>query len=369
MTLIKRAWVVIVSLSGAQPSLGATWGEATWGISVFDFIEENVPLPIAGVILLSVLLFWISRKRKHANIMGVVTIASIFPLTGVGQYAYAQVEVPNVFSNGTTIDAGEMNENFDTLEAAIDNIQVLEGPQGPAGPQGAPGIQGGIGPQGMQGLQGEVGPQGAQGIQGTEGVEGPQGPAVDTTDLEAAVCLAFSGLGVPPPSNLSCNVSTNKTVFVTNSLFNGWAINGLLGADAICQDEANAAGLQGIFRAWLSEQHSGVTSRLGFRASYNYHRTDGTFVGNAHQVLDFNDADLSAPINKDANGNTPSGTARVWTNTAPSGSPDGEYDCRGWTSTAGYTAMYGLMTNTNDSWTQSNRTSCSFSYRLYCFEQ
>ena len=128
MTLIKTAWVVIVSISGAQPSLGATWGEATWGISVFDFIEENVPLPIAAVILLSVLLFWISRKRKHANIIGVVAIASVFSLTGVGQYAYAQVEVPNVFSNGTTIDAGEMNENFDTLEAAIDNIQLLEGP-------------------------------------------------------------------------------------------------------------------------------------------------------------------------------------------------------------------------------------------------
>ena len=70
MTLIKSAWVVIVSLSGAQASLGATWGEATWGISVFDFIEESVPLPIAAVILLSVLLFWISRKRKHANIIG-----------------------------------------------------------------------------------------------------------------------------------------------------------------------------------------------------------------------------------------------------------------------------------------------------------
>ena len=52
-------------------------------------------------------------------------------------HAVAQTQVPNVFEDGTPASAAEVNENFDTLEAAIDAI-----PEGPAGPQGEQGPAG-----------------------------------------------------------------------------------------------------------------------------------------------------------------------------------------------------------------------------------
>lgn len=45
--------------------------------------------------------------------------------------ALAATTVPNTFTNGTVADADEVNENFNALSTAIDNI-----PAGPAGPAG-----------------------------------------------------------------------------------------------------------------------------------------------------------------------------------------------------------------------------------------
>ena len=63
-----------------------------------------------------------------------------------------------------------INQQVKDLEAAIDNIQLTPGPQGPQGETGA------IGPVGPQGLQGETGPVGPQGPQGETGLTGPIGP-------------------------------------------------------------------------------------------------------------------------------------------------------------------------------------------------
>ena len=72
-----------------------------------------------------------------------------------------------------------IEEALADLQAQINNIELIPGPQGP---QGEPGEQGEVGPQGLPGLngndgvQGEPGPQGAQGIQGVQGPIGPVGP-------------------------------------------------------------------------------------------------------------------------------------------------------------------------------------------------
>lgn len=58
----------------------------------------------------------------------------------------------------------------------------LEGPQGPIGPKGDKGDQGEIGPigpEGPQGIQGETGPQGPKGDKGDQGIQGIQGPKGD----------------------------------------------------------------------------------------------------------------------------------------------------------------------------------------------
>lgn len=152
----------------------------------------------------------------------------------------AQTQVPNTFQSGQAARAAEVNENFSTLESAVNTnsagIQQLQqassvtwmgawqngisysrfdlveyqgstyiasqntsgnenpsdtsfwslfaaggidgstGPQGPAGPQGPQGTQGEQGPQGPEGPEGPMGPSGPQGLQGATGPQGPQGP-------------------------------------------------------------------------------------------------------------------------------------------------------------------------------------------------
>ena len=60
---------------------------------------------------------------------------------------FAQTQVPNEFQSGQPARAAEVNENFSTLESAIDQNaatiqQIPAGPQGDVGPQGPPGAQG-----------------------------------------------------------------------------------------------------------------------------------------------------------------------------------------------------------------------------------
>ena len=71
----------------------------------------------------------------------------------------ADTQVPHTFEDGEVISATDFNQNFDTLESAIDDISAgtfgLQGPQGEQGPAGPQGETGATGPQG------DTGPQGA----------------------------------------------------------------------------------------------------------------------------------------------------------------------------------------------------------------
>jgi hypothetical protein len=52
-----------------------------------------------------------------------------------------------------------------------------------------------------------------------------------------------------------------KIVFVSSQAYNG-NLGGLAGADSKCQALANAAGLKGVFQAWLSDSSTTAASRL-----------------------------------------------------------------------------------------------------------
>jgi hypothetical protein len=67
----------------------------------------------------------------------------------------------------------------DELQQAIDEIELMPGPEG------EPGVQGEVGPEGPQGPKGDKGDQGEQGIQGEKGDKGDtgeQGPKGDQGD-------------------------------------------------------------------------------------------------------------------------------------------------------------------------------------------
>ena len=61
------------------------------------------------------------------------------------------------------------------VDAAIDAVELMPGPQGPQGPQGAPGKDGAPGAPGPKGDIGPAGPQGPAGQDGAPGQQGPQG--------------------------------------------------------------------------------------------------------------------------------------------------------------------------------------------------
>ena len=172
--MFSRMYFILIILLFTQMSFAAVWGEDNWGFSLWGFFDESIPLPLFALIVLPVVLFLLGKKASRNNfkqilLPAVLLILIVSPQGGVN----AQVQVPHVFSNGSVIDADEMNENFDTLETAIEN--GLVGPQGP---------------------QGETGPQGAQ------GPEGPAGPV--TTSF--AVCFKRIGNNISP-SSLECGCS------------------------------------------------------------------------------------------------------------------------------------------------------------------
>ena len=74
-------------------------------------------------------------------------------------------------------------------------------------------------------------------------------------------------------------------MFVTTTTHNG-NLGGLAGADAICQARAQAGGLAGTYRAWLSTSTASAFSRLGTASGWV--RPDGKPVFDSR-------ADLTTP--------------------------------------------------------------------------
>lgn len=149
--------------------------------------------------------------------------------------------------------------------------------------------------------------------------------------------------------------------FVTTATFDG-TFGGAANADATCTAEASAAGLGGIWRAWLGDA-SPPSSR--FTADGPWVRVDG--VALADDLADLTDGALAAPLNLDAQGTSRSGLA--WTGADATGVL-GE-TCSGWSSAFGPEGTAGDVSANDSGWsaTSLGTVPCFFSARLYCFEQ
>ena len=176
----------------------------------------------------------------------------------------------------------------------------------------------------------------------------------------------WSGISNSP----SATTLTPKKVFVTSAMYNG-NLGGLSGADAKCQALANAAGLTGTFKAWLSDSTTSAKDRLTHSAS-GYARVDGVIVAN-----DWNDlvsGGLRNPIQIDENGG--SQDSPVLTGTSASGTHTA-HNCNNWTYAADpypYNGPDGTLSwvgAVDSSWSNSGYRACyTFSVgRLYCFQQ
>lgn len=193
-----------------------------------------------------------------------------------------------------------------------------------------------------------------------------------------------------------------KKVFVSSQLFDGnfgsgQRVLGHLEADQSCQDLAQAAGLSGTFKAWISGRVDtgagplphGVVDRFT-QSSQPYRLVNGTQV--AADWADLTDGSLAHAINTDENGNPVGSELRVWTNTTSSGQAwdnstqcavGGNPDIPGvWTWSCGapswtpgdcqfQSGKYGMANSTAADWTgaAASNIACSNQFHLYCFEQ
>lgn len=178
-------------------------------------------------------------------------------------------------------------------------------------------------------------------------------------------------------SNLFCATVcvTPKRVFASSATFTGGQIGGLAGGDAKCQSAADAAGLGGTYRAWLSDATGSPASRF-VQSSTPYLRVDNVLIAN--DWADLTDGTLNAPISvtetKGVAASEPicdGATHWVFTNTTKFGTLNSaSLSCSNWTSDVGGSG-WGNLVDTFASWTDgcTGGNFCNKRTPLYCFEQ
>lgn len=173
-------------------------------------------------------------------------------------------------------------------------------------------------------------------------------------------------------------------VFATEETFSG-ALGGAAGGDTLCQDAAEATGLPGTFKAWLSDSNSTPATRFNKTANAGPYVLVGNIIddGNPPPTVATNFASLTScggggnclqnPINRTESGVILTETPRAWTGTVASGTVASN-TCTNWTSVgAVVNGLFGSTTETSGGWTQFGSTNCNGTgpsgSRLYCFEQ
>lgn len=156
----------------------------------------------------------------------------------------------------------------------------------------------------------------------------------------------------------------SKVVFVTNQTYDG-NLGGLTGGDEKCNSAAQAAGLSGTFRAWLSLDFMNPSNRFD-RSLTPYVLLDNTTI--ATDFDDLIDGNIQAPIDKNEYGQ-PVSPSNAWTNTKANGFPSSfSNNCEQWSFPFG-TGVTGSTGESDNEWTAIELQPCSRPARLYCFQQ
>jgi hypothetical protein len=223
----------------------------------------------------------------------------------------------------------------------------------------------------------------------TDGVcrECTPGQTACASNTQLETCTSSGVWSVPTTCAASCNngacSTTARFVFVTSGLFQGGALGGLAGADALCQKYASLGKLPGTYRAWLSDTTGSPSTR--FTQDGNpYELVDGTVVADNWMTLTSGML-LHAIDLTEVGGQQTAGTAAcggevtVWTDTSGDGKvTDPATACGTWNDPTFNGAAWGDASQTAG-WTVSCGGSlgggfngmplCSLQSALYCFQQ
>ena len=148
------------------------------------------------------------------------------------------------------------------------------------------------------------------------------------------------------------------TAFVSTGTIDG--DDGIAIADAICRQEAIAAGFEGDFVALLSTSGRDAKDRL----------SAGSFVQPDYDVIgtdkdDLFDDTIGVAINLQADGDT--SAVDVWTATLADGTADSN-TCGDWALTTG-TALKGLSSATDTTYLNNGSQTCATSSPFYCVQR
>jgi hypothetical protein len=220
----------------------------------------------------------------------------------------------------------------------------------------------------------------------------PGACAAGTTSC-AEGALACLPDAVPAPEKCDgidndCDAETDedagctRRVFVSSQVFTG-DLGGLAGADAKCQSLADAVGLGGIYKAWLSDVTADAATRLS-HVGAPYVLVDGVTVVAAGWSQLVGVGPQHAIDMTELGGPPPVGSAQcdpmwplptVWTDTQPAGALfQASETCNSWSGGTGPSA-WGIATYTGELWTLYcngggvPELSCMNTAALYCFEQ
>ena len=156
---------------------------------------------------------------------------------------------------------------------------------------------------------------------------------------------------------------TNNIIFVTDPVVVLASLGSLQAADAVCQSEANDAGVPGTYVACLSTSTTNAIDRIA--GSRGWVRLDG--VPFVDTPADLATRRLLAPPRVDVNGTELPALTAVYTGTASDGTAD-PFTCADLT-TVGDLIAYGSANQTSGDWTRINASfmSCGESVPIYCF--
>ena len=151
-------------------------------------------------------------------------------------------------------------------------------------------------------------------------------------------------------------------------------LGGASGADNKCQVLANSAGLDGTFKAWLSQSTTDSPAESWSHAIPNrpYYLVDDTtkVADDWNHLTNAANNELHHPINKNEYGQTVNDALRVWTNTNWNGYRIGSDNCGGWTNNSkNKYGKYGRIDETSNNWSWNGKTKCNWIARLYCIQQ
>jgi cysteine-rich repeat protein len=153
-------------------------------------------------------------------------------------------------------------------------------------------------------------------------------------------------------------------VFITSEKYFGSEIQGIQGAHQICSNHANSAGLEGNWKAWISDSTQSPSTYF-FHSDVKYQLLNEDIV--ALNWEDLIDGLLLEPISTNEFGQAVTGW-NVWTGTNADGTPHSN-NCNDWTGSG--LARRGKNAQTDDDWTTDSSVSCGGTqdYHIYCFEQ